>query len=302
MHSCLRLYLLSGLIGQIAAEFLVDDECSDGECALSVLQVQQRQLSAEDPEQVKTEEVKTEEAKTEEVKTEEAKTEEVKTEVKPVEDTTNTVSSCSNDTVCGSNRTCVFKEDRTWSQCVPLDDKTFQKECKYWNRKMRLAAVKATKILCSSVKCEWDQDCEMERICVSKRDGSWAQCVPLAKEDFQQQCVRWEDDFRLAAIRATHFNCPNTRCYSQDWCVRGARCALQTDGDWGQCIMCHEKSFQTNCYSWRKSFIPAAQIACHRKCLFDDAFEDGSGEKDLRGAAEPGAETSSLEIPALKDP
>ena len=32
------------------------------------------------------------------------------------------------------------------------------------------------------------------------------------QEDFQQQCVRWEDDFRLAAIRATHFNCPNTRC------------------------------------------------------------------------------------------
>ena len=31
------------------------------------------------------------------------------------------------------------------------------------------------------------------------------------------------------------------RGYSQDWCVRGARCALQTDGDWGQCIMCHEK-------------------------------------------------------------
>lgn len=168
MHSCLRLYLLAGLIGQISAEFPVDDECSHGECALSVLQVQQRQLSVEDPEQVKTEEVKTEEVKTEEAKTEEAKTEEVNTEevktekvkpeVKPVEDTTNTVSSCSNETECGSNRTCVFKEDRTWSQCVPLDDKTFQKECKYWDRKMRLAAVKATKILCSSVKCEWDQD------------------------------------------------------------------------------------------------------------------------------------------------
>ena len=99
----------------------------------------------------------------------------------------------------------------------------------------------------------------MGTICVSKPDGSWAQCVPLAKdssenlqarcrgseingcissiagstlqlfvfpflslsfeesflvrqEDFQQRCVRWEDDFRLAAIRATHFNCPNTRC------------------------------------------------------------------------------------------
>lgn len=152
MHNCLRLCLLSGLLGQIAAEFLVDDECSHGECALSVLQVQQRQLSVEEPEEVKTEEVKTDEAKTE------VKPEEGKPEVKPMEDTANTVSSCSNDTVCDSNRTCVFKEDRTWSQCVPLDDKTFQQECKYWDRKMRLAAVKATKILCSSVKCEWDQD------------------------------------------------------------------------------------------------------------------------------------------------
>ena len=178
MHSCLRLSLLYGLISQIASEFLVDDECSHGECALSVLQVQQRQLSVEDPDQVKTEEVKPEEVKPEEVKTEEVKTEQVKTEqvkteevkteevkpeevkpeVKPVEDSANTVSSCSNDTVCGANRTCVFKEDRTWSQCVPLDDKTFQKECKYWDRKMRLAAVAATKILCNSVKCEWDQD------------------------------------------------------------------------------------------------------------------------------------------------
>lgn len=26
--------------------------------------------------------------------------------------------------------------------------------------------------------------------------------------------------------------------------------------------------FQTNCYSWRSSFISAAETACHRKCLF----------------------------------
>lgn len=226
------LYILPALVGQIAAQFFPDDECSQGGCALNALQVQQRQLSVADPE---------------------------------------IVSSCTNDTMCDSNRTCVFKEDRTWSQCVPLDEKTFQKECSYWDRKMRLAAIAATKMQCNSVKCEWDQDCEMGTICVSKPDGSWAQCVPLAKEEFQEQCVGWEDDFRLAGIRATHFNCPNTRCYSQDWCVHGARCALQENGDWGQCIMCHEKSFQTNCYSWRSSFISAAETACHRKCLFDEA-------------------------------
>ena len=28
------------------------------------------------------------------------------------------------------------------------------------------------------------------------------------------------------------------------------------------------QGFQTNCYSWRKAFIPAAETACHRKCLF----------------------------------
>ena len=36
--------------------------------------------------------------------------------------------------------------------------------------------------------------------------------VQAAQEEFQEQCVGWEDDFRLAGIRATHFNCPNTRC------------------------------------------------------------------------------------------
>lgn len=68
------------------------------------------------------------------------------------------VSSCANQTDCDSNRTCVFKEDKTWSQCVPLDDKTFQQECRFWDRKMRLAAINATKILCDSVKCEYDQE------------------------------------------------------------------------------------------------------------------------------------------------
>ena len=68
------------------------------------------------------------------------------------------VSSCANQTECDSNRTCVFKEDKTWSQCVPLDDKTFQQECRFWDRKMRLAAINATKILCDSVKCEYDQE------------------------------------------------------------------------------------------------------------------------------------------------
>jgi len=116
------LYILPALVGQIAAQFFPDDECSQGGCALNALQVQQRQLSVADPE---------------------------------------IVSSCTNDTMCDSNRTCVFKEDRTWSQCVPLDEKTFQKECSYWDRKMRLAAIAATKMQCNSVKCEWDQDSQL---------------------------------------------------------------------------------------------------------------------------------------------
>ena len=116
------LYILPVLFGLIAAEFLPDDECSEGGCALNALQVQQRQLSVADPE---------------------------------------IVTSCANETMCDSNRTCVFKEDRTWSQCVPLDHKTFQKECGYWDRKMRLAAIAATKMQCDSVKCEWDQDSQL---------------------------------------------------------------------------------------------------------------------------------------------
>ncbi|CAJ1386152.1 unnamed protein product [Effrenium voratum] len=190
------------------------------------------------------------------------------------------VESCQNNTQCDSNRTCVFKQDKSWSQCVPLDDETFQKECRYWDRGLRLSAINATKMTCNTIKCAFDQDCELGNVCVSKPDGSWAQCVPLKKEDFQKQCVGWEDDFRLASIKATHWNCPNTRCYSQDWCVSGARCAQQEDAEWGQCIMCHTKSFQTNCFSWRSSFIAAAEKACHRECLFDEAFEDDESEVD----------------------
>mmetsp|Transcript_116593 Transcript_116593/g.277178 ORF Transcript_116593/g.277178 Transcript_116593/m.277178 type:complete len:240 (-) Transcript_116593:62-781(-) len=197
------------------------------------------------------------------------------------------VESCQNNTQCDSNRTCVFKQDKSWSQCVPLDDETFQKECRYWDRGLRLSAINATKMTCNTIKCAFDQDCELGNVCVSKPDGSWAQCVPLKKEDFQKQCVGWEDDFRLASIKATHWNCPNTRCYSQDWCVSGARCAQQEDAEWGQCIMCHTKSFQTNCFSWRSSFIAAAEKACHRECLFDEAFEDDEsevdGEREMKG-------------------
>ncbi|CAE7264065.1 unnamed protein product [Symbiodinium natans] len=174
-----------------------------------------------------------------------------------------------NSSACVENRTCVFKPDRSWSQCVPLDDDTFQKECKYWDRKLRLSAINETGLTCNSVLCEYDQDCPLSTVCLSKQDGSWAQCVPLTKKEFQESCVKWEDDFRLAAIEATGFNCPNTRCYSQDWCVRGARCAIQADGTWGQCISCHDDSFQTNCYSWKATFISAAEKACHRKCRYD---------------------------------
>eukprot|EP00438_Fugacium_kawagutii_P008756 Skav206799 [mRNA] locus=scaffold1990:166503:166940:- [translate_table: standard] len=119
MHwSFYSFYILPALVSySCLAELLPDDECSESGCALSQLQLAQRQLS--DPE---------------------------------------VISSCANDTECDKNRTCVFKEDRTWSQCVPLDDKTFQIECQYWDRKMRLAAINATKMLCDSVKCEWDQD------------------------------------------------------------------------------------------------------------------------------------------------
>ena len=149
---------------------------------------------------------------------------------------------CDNSSACADNRTCVFKPDRSWSQCVPLDDGTFQKECRYWDRGLRDEAIIATGIRCNSVQCEYDQDCPLSTVCVSKPDDSWAQCVPLTKKEFQTACVKWEDDFRLAGIRATGFNCPNSRCYSQDWCVRGARCALQSDGKWGQCISCHDDS------------------------------------------------------------
>mmetsp|Transcript_59433 Transcript_59433/g.106831 ORF Transcript_59433/g.106831 Transcript_59433/m.106831 type:complete len:122 (-) Transcript_59433:242-607(-) len=118
----------------------------------------------------------------------------------------------------------------------------------------------------------------MGTVCVSKSDDSWSQCVPLTQDEFEEACVKWEDDFRLAAIRASGFNCPNSRCYSQDWCTRGYRCALQDDGKWGQCISCHDESFQLNCYSWTASFIPAAEDACYRQCRYD--MEPGSEEQN----------------------
>ncbi|CAK9074264.1 unnamed protein product [Durusdinium trenchii] len=264
MRLLLRL-CLAGLVSAYGVD--VDDECaSPGEpCALSVLQMHRRPSNDSNS---------TPSSRANDTNSSAASASaEAESEV-----TDPKVTRCEDSSMCEANRTCVFKEDKTWSQCVPLDDKTFQSECRFWDRKMRIAAIKATKILCDSVKCEWDQDCAMGSICVSKPDGSWAQCVPLAQDAFEKQCVIWEDDFRLAAIRATHFNCPNTRCYSQDWCVHGARCALTANGDWGQCIVCQEKSFQTNCYSWRQSFISAAESACHRKCLFDEAFEDENAE------------------------
>lgn len=79
------------------------------------------------------------------------------------------------------------------------------------------------------------------------------------QEKFQEQCVGWEDDFRLAGIRATTFNCPNTRCILavKDFtcsiraqCIKGwaraeralnprllarlvrARCTLCSSGEW----------------------------------------------------------------------
>ncbi|CAE8641332.1 unnamed protein product [Polarella glacialis] len=113
--------------------------------------------------------------------------------------------------------------------------------------------------------CNATNPCEdLEDRCVS--DGTWAQCVPSSASSFEAQCVKWTDGFRYAAIRLMKLTCPNTKCYSDEWCLDGMVCASQSDGHWAQCISCDAQEFQTNCYSWSDPFKIAAGELCERTC------------------------------------
>eukprot|EP00933_Yihiella_yeosuensis_P082744 TRINITY_DN9673_c0_g1_i1.p1 TRINITY_DN9673_c0_g1~~TRINITY_DN9673_c0_g1_i1.p1 ORF type:complete len:251 (+),score=45.64 TRINITY_DN9673_c0_g1_i1:228-980(+) len=168
---------------------------------------------------------------------------------------------------CGAGQICVTKADKSWSQCVPSAKDDYLGACRYWDPKLRAAAAQEVGLECTSHKCFSDDECLSGRQCVAKEDGSWSQCIPKHYKQFKKECVKWNDDFRLAAIKATNHNCPDSRCYSHDWCVHGHRCARQKDGKWGQCISCKHKTFQYNCYSWTSDFAKAAHHACGRRCL-----------------------------------
>ncbi|CAE8675696.1 unnamed protein product [Polarella glacialis] len=112
--------------------------------------------------------------------------------------------------------------------------------------------------------CNATNPCVHPDRCLS--DGTWAQCVPTSASSFEKQCVKWTDRFRYTAIRLMKLNCPNTKCYSNEWCLDGMVCAAQSDGGWAQCISCGAKYFQTSCYSWSTPFKIAAGKVCARKC------------------------------------
>lgn len=169
---------------------------------------------------------------------------------------------CDEDTLCDAGRMCVTKADKTWSQCVPTERDEFQADCKNWDKDMREAALPIMQ--CDTAKCESSAECSAGWYCVAKADDSWAQCVPSSAKHFRRMCVHWTDDFRLPAIKAIGLNCPNSRCYSNEWCLHGHRCAAG-DG-WGQCISCKKKTFETNCYSWTSEFADAAESVCGHEC------------------------------------
>eukprot|EP00930_Biecheleria_cincta_P034665 TRINITY_DN23925_c0_g1_i2.p1 TRINITY_DN23925_c0_g1~~TRINITY_DN23925_c0_g1_i2.p1 ORF type:complete len:173 (+),score=36.24 TRINITY_DN23925_c0_g1_i2:132-650(+) len=161
---------------------------------------------------------------------------------------------------------CVTKLDKSWSQCVPITRKQYQAECSHWDKDLRIAAVAKLGTQCDAAKCESSAECAADWSCVAKADGSWAQCVPQSGKLFRRMCVHWTDEFRLPAIKAVGLNCPNSRCYSNEWCLHGHKCAMMEGSGWGQCISCKKKQFATNCYSWTSEFADAAESACGHEC------------------------------------
>jgi len=283
------LFLLGGVFSVASSEYLpealaVDGECLQGssadtkdpDCAVSALQRIAHGLSSSEgpyPESASDPEPSAAVGETAEANTSDPSSEvsEPAANSTPAEETAVAEKpvvvpgECNDDTPCSAGRMCVTKLDNSWAQCLPTTRKEFQAECSSWDKDMRIAAT-AKLTQCDTAKCESSAMCSAGWTCVPKADNSWAQCVPQNGKLFRRMCVHWNDAFRLSAIKAIGLNCPNSRCYSHEWCLHGHKCAMNKGDGWGQCISCKKKSFQTNCYSWTSDFAEQAERVCGHEC------------------------------------
>mmetsp|Transcript_14090 Transcript_14090/g.19087 ORF Transcript_14090/g.19087 Transcript_14090/m.19087 type:complete len:264 (-) Transcript_14090:180-971(-) len=115
-------------------------------------------------------------------------------------------------------------------------------------------------------ECSTLRPCEKGSMCVMTADKTWTQCVPLNRQRFRLECVKWTDAVRLAAILYTKQQCQDSRCLSQAYCIAPYRCVESMDKTWAQCIRCSKEEFKTNCFAWTSSFQEAVARTCRHRC------------------------------------
>lgn len=114
--------------------------------------------------------------------------------------------------------------------------------------------------------CNATTSCATGFKCVPKADGTWSQCVDCTKENFERDCVKWDDGLRYAAVRTCSMTCPDSRCYNQTWCPSGGyKCAIDTRlVAWGQCVLCNPYYFLYKCGSWNPKYRKVAGTYCQK--------------------------------------
>lgn len=116
-------------------------------------------------------------------------------------------------------------------------------------------------------RCSDANSCPTGLECAVQADGGWSQCVDCAhKSVFQEDCVKLTENLRLAAIKQCKLPCPDSRCYSEEWCPGQYKCAVQEDGGWGQCILCTPHYFKYHCAGWPAQFASRAKALCKMGC------------------------------------
>lgn len=114
-------------------------------------------------------------------------------------------------------------------------------------------------------ECDEDRPCTGSAVCVTKADGTWSQCVQCHGKLYLEDCVKWDDGLRQAAVNQCQRTCPDSKCFTEDDCLGDYTCARTASGKWGQCIECTKDYFTYKCGAWKPDMKTAAAAHCAKK-------------------------------------
>jgi len=188
---------------------------------------------------------------------------------------------CCVDEDCDGETVCAIQSDGNFAQCIDCSEPNFDNSCGFWTSDILTAAESKCGETCppsatkkDDLDCNADADCDGDDVCVIQSDGFYAQCISCEPTSFENSCGFWTDDITAAAEAKCQLTCgddvPCTDkgldcCVDED-CDGETVCAIQSDGNFAQCIDCSEPNFDNSCGFWTSDILTAAESKCGETC------------------------------------